>query len=319
LKKLVISIVTWNSESVIVPCIQSILDQSYKDFELWIVDNNSYDNTCKRIVEISDPSIKLYKLESNIGFCGGHNYSINNSHSEYVLLVNPDILMSNDYIENALKVFDDDSKIGTVCGLLIRDGNRENGTIDSAGMNFTKDCRFVLRYHGKPINRRQLFRTEVPGADGALPLYRREMIDDIKVKGQFFDEMFFAHKEDWDVSWRSRLYGWKIVFEPACTAWHPRSFRQGSPFTREKVLSATKYHAVKNQLIMMIKNQTFSVFLKHFIFIITRQIGIVFYCLLFERSSLKAYLFVATHLKEIIQTRDIIISKYYYLHLHNNN
>lgn len=304
--RLTCSIVTWNSAESIKECIETVLQQTFKDYKLVIVDNNSHDETCRIIREFNDPRINLIPLKENTGFCGGHNYTINQLDTEFLLLVNPDAKLFPQYLENAMDRITKDPKIGTVCGLLLQ-SDEKNPLIDSAGMDLKKDGRFVLRYHGQRRDNIKLVVAEVSGADGALPLYRKKMIDEIRIDGKFFDEMFFAHKEDWDVSWRAGLLGWKTVFDPQCVAIHPRSFKQGNLKTRSSMSSIIKFHAVKNQLLLILKNE--QNIAGNFINIMFRQLIIFIYSLIFERKSLQAFLYVFNHRKEILQTRKIIKEK----------
>ncbi|MBK6522297.1 MAG: glycosyltransferase [Sphingobacteriaceae bacterium] len=91
--KLIISIVTWNSAESIEACINSVLAQSFTDYEFYILDNASKDNTCAIIEKLGNKKINLIRSSENRGFCGGHNQVINSTKSEFVLLVNPDIIM----------------------------------------------------------------------------------------------------------------------------------------------------------------------------------------------------------------------------------
>src|ERR1035438_5089545 len=185
-----VSIVTRNSENVIQECLKSILEQTFKEYLIYIYDNASIDETLDIIIKYKDERIILKRSENNIGFCGGHNYNISNSKSKYVILVNPDVILEKNYFENALIGMNSklSSNIGTLCGLLIR--CKKDSVIDSAGMCFQRDGRFVLRFHGLKRSSVDLKRTYVDGVDGALPFYRRQMIEDISVNKFFYDEMF---------------------------------------------------------------------------------------------------------------------------------
>ena len=213
--KLIITIVTWNSAGSIEKCIASVLAQSFTDYEFYILDNDSKDETCSLIENLNNKKINLVRSNQNKGFCGGHNQIINSTKSEFVLLVNPDIIMQPDYVEKALVTMCEKNNTGTVCGLLVQSVDK-NAIIDSVGLMRLPSGIMNLVDHGKERTEVKLKKKEVFGADGALPLYRRAMIDHVSIKGNFFDELFFAHKEDWDVSWRSSIYGWKTIFDPAC-------------------------------------------------------------------------------------------------------
>ena len=308
--KLVISIVTWNSAATIKSCLTSVLEQSFSEFDLLIVDNNSSDQTCSIIESFTDPRIKLFKLKENTGFAAGHNKNIQNSKSDLVLLVNPDVQLLPQYIHLALEAIEKDSKIGTVCGLLLQEQKSNNESIiDSAGMEIKRSRIMELKFHGKRVCDVQLKGGELFGSDGALPLYRRSMIDDVSMNGQFFDEMFFAHKEDWDVAWRSCNFGWKAYFEPLCIAIHPRSFKPQNFKARGEMSKEVKYHAVKNQLLLLFKNESLSGLFVNFFFIVPRQMMIFAYLLLFETYSLKAYAFVLKNYSKIMLARKYIQNK----------
>jgi len=307
--KLVVSIVTWNSAHSIEACVRSVLAQTFGDYEFHIVDNASSDNTTEVIERINDGRISVTKFKQNKGFCGGHNHVIGATKSEFVLLVNPDIIMQPDYVEKALATMAQSNTIGTVCGLLLQSSDTD-AIIDSAGLTKLSSGIMSLLHHGKRRSEVELIKqTEVFGADGALPLYRRAMIDHVSINGKLFDESFFAHKEDWDVSWRSHIYGWKTIFAPTCVAIHPRVFKPGDKEVRKNMSDQIKIDAVKNQLILLKKNLSVAEYWTGIFSILPRQIAIFTYILLFERASLKAYTWYFKHRPEIVAARKIIQSK----------
>jgi GT2 family glycosyltransferase len=302
-----LSIVTWNSAEVIEACLASVLAQTYPDFEVWVVDNASADDTCARVAAVAatDTRVRLHRLDRNTGFCGGHNYALDRSQSDAVMLVNPDIEMDPDYLARAMEVLCSDQHIGTVCGLLVQSRDA-NPRIDSAGMEALADGRFRLRYHGQLLLDTPLAAGPVDGADGALPLYSRAFIDDLRVEGQFFDERFFAHKEDWDIAWRGQLFGWRTVCEPACRALHPRQFRPADLRLRRRLSGAIKADAVKNQWLLLLKNPRTREIPGIWLRALPRQLGVFLYILLLERPSLRAYNYVWQHWSSIQQARGII-------------
>ncbi|RYU74629.1 glycosyltransferase family 2 protein [Hymenobacter persicinus] len=305
-----LSIVTWNSAAVIEQCLHSALTQTHPDFEVWVVDNASADDTCARVAAVAatDPRVQLHRLPRNTGFCGGHNYALDRTSSEAVLLVNPDVVMQTDYLALALQTLRADARVGTVCGLLLQSADA-NPRIDSTGMEALPDGRFRLRQHGQRLQDAVLTTGPVAGADGALPLYRRTFIDDLRVEGQFFDERFFAHKEDWDIAWRGRLFGWLTVFNPACRAVHPREFRPADLRRRLQLGGNIKADAVKNQWLLLLKNPPRRELPTTLLRALPRQLGILLYCLLLERPSLRAYRYVWQHWGSIRQARRLIQSR----------
>ena len=303
-----LSLVSWNSAETIEACLHSILAQSYTSFEVWIVDNDSCDDTADRVAALAatDARLQLHRLPRNTGFCGGHNYALDRTSHELVLLVNPDVEMEPDYLAKAVAAMQQDERIGTVCGLLLQ-SREPNPRVDSAGMVALPDGRFSLRLHGQRLSEAGPLATAyVDGADGALPLFRRRFIDDLRVEGEFFDSRFFAHKEDWDIAWRGRLYGWHTVFEPACRALHPRQFLPANLRLRRRLNGAIKADAVKNQWLLLLKNTTLQQAPGLLLRAIPRQLGILGYAALAERESLRAVQYLWQHWRAVRASRRLI-------------
>ncbi|MFD2784669.1 glycosyltransferase [Hymenobacter rubripertinctus] len=303
-----LSLVTWNSADTIEACLQSVLAQSYAGFEVWVVDNDSQDDTRARVAALAatDARLHLHALPTNTGFCGGHNYALDRTLHELVLLVNPDVEMAPDYLARAIAAIHQHARIGTVCGLLLQ-SREPDPRIDSAGMVARPDGRFGLRLHGQRLSQAgPLTTTDVDGADGALPLFRRQFIDDLRVEGEFFDSRFFAHKEDWDIAWRGRLYGWRTVLEPGCRALHPRQFLPANLQLRRRLSGAIKADAVKNQWLLLLKNTTPRQAPGLLLRALPRQLAIVAYSLLAERASLRAVRYLWQHWRAVLATRRVV-------------
>jgi hypothetical protein len=128
---------------------------------------------------------------------------------------------------------------------------------------------------------------EVFGVDGAAPLYRRKMLEDIQIKGQYFDESFFIHKEDVDLAWRARLLGWRCWYTPEAVAVHPRSFRPGQK--RDAISPEVRIHSVKNRYLLLKKNESPQGWRRDGLPILWYDLKILFYICFFERSSLRAF------------------------------
>ncbi len=293
-----VSIVTWNHASCIERCLTSLFRQTHPPAEIIVADNGSTDGTLA-ILDRYAGRIRIRRNGRNLGFCGGHNPTIRECRGAYVLLANPDADFEPNYLAEALRAFRKDPAIGTVCGVLLR----EPGVLDGAGLALGRSRQFSLVGSGNADRSLPADDFEVFGADGAAPLYRRALIDSLTVDGEFFDEMFFAHKEDHDVSWRARLAGWKTVCARRCVAIHPRSFRPNDLRRRKEMHPLTRRNAVKNFFLVMIKNDDPISLLRDAPWWLPRQALILAYILLFERQSLSAYGFVLTHWTRIQAAR----------------
>ena len=153
------------------------------------------------------------------------------SRAEWVLTLNPDLLMEEDFVRRLVDAGELDRGAGAVCGKLLSIGPGfqplAERRIDSTGLFFTPAMRHFDRgWH--ELDDGAYDRAEyVFGACAAAALYRREMIDDVSIGGDFFDPDFFAYREDADVAWRAQLLGWRCIYTPAAVGWHVRSVVPG--------------------------------------------------------------------------------------------
>src|SRR3989338_4533015 len=146
---------------------------------------------------------------------------------EFLICLNQDAVLTETFVERALKPFHD-SEVAAVQGKVMRLKEKKgndfelNGLIDSAGLVMLKNRRIISRGQGEKDRGQYEQAREIFGVDGAVPVYRKSALEDVKIKDEYFDEDFFMYKEDVDLAWRLRLAGWKAVYEPKAVAHHFR-------------------------------------------------------------------------------------------------
>ncbi len=310
-----INIVTYNAQDLIESCLNSVLKQTYKNFEVLVIDNASEDETLKRAKKFP---IKIIENKKNLGFSAGHNIGIKQSRGGYVLCLNQDIVLDKDFLKNAVGIMEKNDKIGSVqCKLLrIRDINRpKSKTIDHTGLVILKNRRVIARGQGER-DKGQYKAGEIFGVDGAAPIYRRKALEDTKINDEYFDEDFFAYKEDVDLAWRLRLYGWKAVYQPQSIAYHLRTAGERAvrnyisvALERRKLPKFAKFHSFKNDRLMRIKNELPDLFLRDILYIIIKEIGAWAYVLIFERYTWKAIKSLIKQIPKARKKREIIMAK----------
>jgi GT2 family glycosyltransferase len=291
-----IVVVTYDSELWIERCLSSALRQTYRPIELVIIDNASSDSTLARVEAIA-PEARLVRNQTNTGFAGGHNQGIRMTRGEFYLALNPDVEMEPEFLAELVRAARSDLRVGSVSGKLLRppeaDGHRR---VDSTGIYMTPGLRHLDRGSGE-IDRGQYERPQrVFGASGAAALYRRAMLVDVALDGEFFDEDFFAYREDADLAWRAQLRGWSAVYAPTALATH---VRRVLPERRHELPPAINMHSVKNRYLLRVKNQAWLEFLALSVPSLARDMAVIAYVLVFERSSLPGLRFVAANFRRI--------------------
>ncbi len=261
-----IIIINRNGERFLRGCIESVKKQSYVKIEIILIDNASTDGSLS-LVQSSHEDIIIITNSGNEGYSKAANTGIVKSKGEYILILNPDVILDSKFIENCLTAIRKDEKIGSVSGKLLRfksplsppfDKGGEGEIIDSTGLILCQDIRRPLDRGQNQRDNGQYNKEEyIFGVNGAAPFYRRVMLEDVKIVDEYFDEEFFAYYEDVDLAWRAQLLGWKCYYTPFAVAYHYRSY------LKSEVGNTGKLHAVKNRYLLYLKNEFIVSFLKH--------------------------------------------------------
>jgi GT2 family glycosyltransferase len=304
-----VTIVTYNSARYIRRCLETVFKQTHRASQIVVIDNNSSDGTVALLKELEGPIQVVYNKE-NTGFAAAQNQAIGLTRTDWVLVLNPDVLLLPDFIERMAAAGETNAVIGTVCGKLLTMSPELElpaiPVVDSTGIYFTPALRHLDRGSQAEDTGRYDEFEYVFGATGAAALYRRSMIDDISIDGEFFDVDFFAYREDADVAWRAQLLNWKCLYTPQALAYHVRSVLPGNRRTLPAVINM---HSVKNRCFLRIKNVTSDLYWRHWLTITLRDGVVVTACLTREFSSLKAFPMVAASYSRFKKKRREIMRK----------
>ena len=304
-----VTLVTYNSGRFIKKCLESVLAQKYSYVELIVVDNASTDGTVD-ILEQFDGRCRIVYNEENVGFSAAQNQAIAMSRGEWVLTLNPDVLLMPGFIQQLVEAGQLHPRIGAVCGKLLTIKSTfelpDKAVIDSTGMYFTPMLRHLDRGSQLPDGGEYSNFEYVFGATAAAALYRREMIEDVTVQGEFFDHDFFVYREDADVAWRHQLLGWRCLYTPYARAYHVRNVLPGN---RRALPPEINMHSVKNRFLMRIKNMTWDLYRRNWFSITVRDLIVIGACILREHSSLKAFWKVAVSWGRVCEKRAEIMKR----------
>ena len=304
-----VSIVTYNSARYIRRCLEAVLAQRGVDLDIVVVENASSDGTLEILQEFGD-RIRILRQRENRGFAEAQNIAIRFSRSEWVLTLNPDVLLLPDFLATLVAAGENHADAGTVCGKLLAIGPDfellPERTLDSTGIFFTPAMRHFDR-GGRQPDRAAFDRPEyVFGASAAAALFRRSMIEDVSVEGGFFDPDFFAYREDADVAWRAQLLGWKCLYTPSARAYHVRTLIPGN---RRGVPAAINMHSVKNRFLMRIKNTTGGLYRRFWLPMTARDLVVLAGTLFWEPRSLPALWHAARCVPAALRKRRTIMRR----------
>lgn len=236
-----IVIAGYNAGKYLSLCLDSIYKQTYKNFEIIFIDNGSIDDTAS-ILKLY-PDVRLIDNADNRGFCIANNQGISIAKGSYILTLNSDIILDENFLTEMKRAIEANDIVLFGAKILSNDGK----TIDSSGLVLSWFYRFFDRGRGE-IDRGQYDnQLDILGPCAAAALYRKDMLEDIKYKGEYFDEDFFFLGEDFDLAWRAKKKGRDARFVPKAVCYHARNSTGFNSSFRQ-------YLSFRNRYFLLIKN-----------------------------------------------------------------
>ncbi len=317
--KLSVHLVVWNGAKYIPHLFESLRKQACEDWFLYIVDNDSKDNTVELIKKELENFSVPYKLvinSTNNGFAGGHNQAYRESNGEYFLLLNQDMYLQPNCLQDMVEFLGKNTEVASVSPRLMKwdfakiasDGLNKSfsNQIDALGLKIFRNRRVIEQYTQFDWDELKsdprfhwddsiLQTLEVFGASGAFPMMRRSIIDKVAFIGsQFLDESYHAYKEDVDLSYRLQEAGFKSFILLNTVAYHDRSGAGPKEMddkvaidNRKKQSPWVQYHSYKNHLRTIYKNEYWQNLILDFPWILWYELKKFVYLLIFDRVVLK--------------------------------
>lgn len=239
--KVSIVIPNFNGKKYLDGVLKSLARQTYRDFEIILVDNGSTDGSIEYVKE-GYPHVRLIQLPENMGFCKAVNEGIKLSRARYVILLNNDTEAHKDFVKELVAAMDRHRKAFSCASRMIRFDDRS--LLDDAG-NFY--CALGWSYaRGKDRDIHTYEEEEkIFAACAGAAIYRRSIFHRIG----YFDEEHFAYLEDTDIGYRARIYGYENWYAPKARVYHVGSGTSGSRYNQFK----TRYSS-RNNIYLIYKN-----------------------------------------------------------------
>ena len=233
-------VVNFNGGEYLGRCLESLIAQSFPDFEVILVDNGSTDGSIDNLPALPE-NFRIIRAEANIGFARANNLGASLASGSWLALLNPDATATRGWLECLLRAVTMRPCYRMVASAQLKMDNPEQ--LDGVG-----DCYSIAGYpwrggygHSKDAMPQV---GEVFAACGASAFYPKDAF--LAVGG--FDESFFCYVEDVDLGFRLRLVGEKCQFDPECRVEHA-----GSGITGQQSDFAT-FYGVRNTVWTALKN-----------------------------------------------------------------
>ncbi|MDB5082344.1 MAG: hypothetical protein JWP00_4268 [Chloroflexi bacterium] len=300
-------VLNWNGQRYLEKCLGALQGQSYREFEIILVDNGSTDGSLEFIENnfggwlgrAELPRLRLLELSTNTGFSGGNlaGLAACDPASRYIATLNNDTQADPAWLETLVNALEQEARWGAACGpmLFATQQDQPIPKIAAAGIEVRRNGLAFDRQLGEgwqPDGPPE----EVFGPCAGAALYRRAALEQVG----FFDPAFFAYLEDADLAWRLRLAGWATVYLPQAPVWHEYSGTggQGSPFKN--------FQLGRNRPWTILKNWPGRLLRRHFLSILIYDLAACGYTLLkgqFQPTRGRLVALAPWHLRRVLGQR----------------
>lgn len=256
----------WNGKDLLKDCLTSLRTQSFKSFEIILVDNGSDDDSTKYTKE-NFPQVKIIKLNKNYGFAKAINDGVKISSAEYVVFLNNDTKVDKDWLKNLVLCAGKHPEVISVNSKILNFDNPK--LIDGVGILINevgqaKSIGWQEKDLGQYNKEQYIF-----GATGGASLFKRKEF----IKLGYFDESYFMYSEEVDFAFRAQFMGLQSIYCPKAKVFHKHKA------TAKKLPQNIEYWQFRNMTQTIIKDFPLSILLKDFrwLKIILVHLNTIFY------------------------------------------
>ena len=255
LPSVAIIVLNWNSYADTFECLRSLGELNYPDFKVFLVDNDSKDDSYSRLIDdfnnsIFNLDIEFIQTGENLGFAGGNNAAIRRAYSEeygYYWLLNNDTIVDKNALLQLVVGVKQKEDVGIVgskiyyCGtdVIWFAGGRVNtwsGETRHIGLNEIDNGQFDTEM-------------EVDYITGCSLLLKKQRLEDIG----YMEEDYFLYYEETDWNIRAKSKGWRILYIPSSVIHHKVSKSSGGI---ENISPNKEYYKIRNRIIFIKRTQS---------------------------------------------------------------
>lgn len=211
-----IIILNYNAGKLLLDCIESVFKTAYDNIEVIVVDNASVDQSHKKCKEKFD-KIKLIENKQNLGYCEGNNVGIRAANGEFIIILNPDTIVTPDCITElvlAYKKHGDGLYQPKIISLYEKNILQSTGNmLHLFGFGFARDKGVVDSAQRNKIE-------QIGYASGTCLFTSQQVLKKIGL----LDSFLFLYHDDLDLGWRAARLGIKSYYVPFATIYHAESY-----------------------------------------------------------------------------------------------
>jgi len=208
-----IIILNYNAGNLLIECLDSIKKSIYKNYEIILVDNISKDGSHKKCKE-KYPEIKLIENNENLGYCEGNNVGLRVAKGEYMVVLNPDTIVEENWLNELLKAYQDNG-----------DGLYQPKFLATSDNSMLLSTGQMIQLFGFGFSRskgekdKKLFEKieQIDYASGTCLFTSKKILEKIGL----FDSFLFAFHDDLELCWRAALNKIKSFYVPKSIIYHP--------------------------------------------------------------------------------------------------
>jgi len=242
--KVTILIPNYNGKKWLTQCLTTVEKSTYPNKEILVVNNGSTDDSAE-FLKKNYPDVRVIEIKRNRGYAGANNFGIKYAKGKYVLFLNNDTQVTQNFLEPLVNKIESDKSIGAVQPQIRHMVNRN--LIDSIGSFFTFTG-FLYHYGYFQPHKNKKYQKELSAysVKGACFLMRKK--DYIDLGG--IDESFVTYVEESDLCHRILLSGKRIIYVPQSVVYH---FGGGDMYimTKSEVII---FRSFRNRFVSYLKN-----------------------------------------------------------------
>lgn len=219
MKKIAVIILNYNGEDYLRKFLPSVIQYS-NEADIIVADNGSKDDSIT-VLQKEFPTVKTIIFKKNHGFAGGYNKAIDQVSHEYIVLLNSDVQVTENWLNPMLSYLEKNKEVAAAQPKILSYHEQSlfeyagaaGGYIDKYGYPYCRGR--ILNFREKDQNQYNSIE-DIFWASGCALFIRR----DVYIQEGGLDSDFFAHQEEIDLCWRLKARNYRIVCIPQSIIYH---------------------------------------------------------------------------------------------------